>query len=246
MIEINLIPSGAAARRAPAGRSLRPGGAGLPKLGADPRMAGLAVAALLLVVLSAFTFWKTGTRRAELTEQVAREEAEAARLRRTIAMLETLRARQDTMGRKIDVIRSVDGRRYVWPHLLDEVSRAVPQYTWLTKVAVIDEPEPAPAAAPAPGAAADSAKADSAAAAAAAPVVPAGPAFNLEGNAANTQALTRFMKNLEASPMIRGVALITSEQTENQGRTYTRFTLEARFEEPDSALLETVPVIPVP
>jgi len=120
------------------------------------------------------------------------------------------------------------------------VSRAVPPYTWLIKVAAA-EGSSAPAPAP-PPAAGDSARADSAAAL---PPVPEGPAFTVEGAAAGTQSLTRFMKNLEASPMVRDVALVTSEQTTAEGRTYLKFTLEARWEEPDSTLVETVPVIPV-
>jgi hypothetical protein len=68
----------------------------------------------------------------------------------------------------------------------------------------------------------------------------------VEGSAGTTQALTRFMKNLEASPMIQGVALVTSEQQEVEGRTFLRFTLEARWEQPDSAFVETVPVVTAP
>ena len=67
--------------------------------------------------------------------------------------------------------------------------------------------------------------------------------FNLEGNAGSTEALTRFMKNLEASPMIREVSLVTSERTDVQGRTVLKFTLEARWEEPDSGFVETVPLL---
>ena len=50
-------------------------------------------------------------------------------------------------------IRSVDSDRYVWPHLLDEVTRALPPYTWLVdmgpaRVAATTAPAPsAPAAA---------------------------------------------------------------------------------------------------
>jgi hypothetical protein len=66
----------------------------------------------------------------------------------------------------------------------------------------------------------------------------------VEGAAGSTQALTRFMKNLELSPMIRDVALVTSEQATTAGRTYLKFTLEARYEKPDSSLLEIVPVLP--
>lgn len=246
MIEINLMPSGAARRAAPAraGRA----GASLPKLGADPRVAGLGAAGIAVLLVCGWLFWTSGAKLGELSAQVTREEQEAKRLERTLSMLSTLQAQRDTIDRKINVIKSVDGRRYVWPHLMDEVSRAVPQFTWLTKVAAIEEEAPPPPVAAVPEAEKEKgAKADSAAADTAAFVVeePVGPSFNIEGNAATTQSLTRFMKNLEASPMIREVALVTSEQTEDQGRTYHKFTIEARYETPDSSLVESVPVIPV-
>lgn len=237
MIQINLLPGGAP-KRAGAARGART--PSLPKLGADPRVAALGIAALVLALLAGLGWWRTGAARTELQAQVETEQADSVRLARTLSLMETLDARRDTIESKIAVIQSVDGRRYVWPHLLDEVSRAVPPYTWLTKLAAADDPAPP---APAPGTPpADTANADSAAAAA--PVEPEGPAFSLEGAAGTTQALTRFMKNLELSPMIRDVALVTSEQATTAGRTYLKFTLEARYEKPDSSLLEIVPVLP--
>lgn len=237
MIQINLLPGGPQ-RRSPAASSLR--APSLPSFRADPRVAGMGVFAVIVLVLAGLGWWTTGTARAEAQAQVDRETADSVRLARTIALMETLEARRDTIERKIDVIRSVDGRRYVWPHILDEVSRAVPPFTWLTKLASSEEaPAPVAAAAPAPGAT----PADSAAAAATAAVAPLDVSFSLEGSAGSTQALTRFMKNLEASPMLRDVALVTSEQTATEGRSYLKFTLEARFEQPDSALLEMVPVL---
>jgi hypothetical protein len=74
-------------------------------------------------------------------------------------------------------------------------------------------------------------------------VLAAGPLFNVEGHAGGPEALTRFMKNLEGSPMIRDVALVTSQQEQVQGRTVFKFTLEARWEEPDSGFVQTVPLI---
>jgi Tfp pilus assembly protein PilN len=248
VIEINLLPSGtqrrpAAPRRAGAGPSL-------PALGADPRVAGMGGAAVLLALLGAYWFWTSGQSRSQLQAQVETEAADSVRLERTIALMKTLDTRRDTIDRKMEVIRQVDTRRYVWPHLMDEVSRATPPFMWLTKLAVVEDETapPAPTPAPAPAAAAaDTAKqrADSAAAAAAPPPVPAGPVFNLEGHAATPEALTRFMKNLEASPMIREVSLVTSERQDVQGRTLFQFTLEARWEEPDSAFVETVPLLTV-
>lgn len=238
MIQINLLPGGAP-KRAGAARGART--PSLPKLGADPRVAALGIVALVLAMLGGLGWWRTGAARTELQAQVETEQADSVRLARTISLMETLDARRDTIESKISVIRSVDGRRYVWPHLMDEVSRAVPPYTWLTKLAAADDPAPPAPPAGAPPAPADTAKKDTAAAVV---VEPEGPAFSLEGAAGTTQALTRFMKNLELSPMIRDVALVTSEQATTEGRTYLKFTLEARYEKPDSSLLEIVPVLP--
>lgn len=243
MIEINLLPGGAARRPAGGGKSLAL--PSMPKLGGgNPVLAGAGAAAVLVTLGGAYLFWSSGARVTELEAQVAQEVADSTRLAGTIALVGQLEARQDTIEQKIDVIRGVDERRYVWPHLMDEISRSLPPYTWLTKLTANEEEAPPPPPKPAPGdtAAAAKAKADSAAAAAA---VPVGPSFNLEGNTGNTQALTRFMKNLESSPLIRDVQLVTSEQTQTEGRVYTKFTLEARFEQPDTTIIETVPVISI-
>ena len=242
MIEINLLPGGAQKRPAAA---RRPGaGVALPRLGGDPRIAGVGGAAVLLLAFSTFWFWTSGQKIASLEAQVNREVQDSVRLERSIALMKTLDTRKDTIDQKIEVIREVDVRRYVWPHLMDEVSRATPPFMWLTKMAVLEDEgagaAPAPAAAPADTA---KARADSVARAAARAAVAAGPSFNVEGNAGSTQALTRFMRNLEASPMIRDVALITSEQIDFQGRSVLKFSLEARWEQPDPSLIETVPLL---
>src|SRR5687768_12215143 len=158
--------------------------------------------------------------------------------------MRALDTRRDTISRKMEVIRRVDGRRYVWPHLLDEVSRAVPPFMWLTRVAVAEEDVALAPPPPTAGARPDTTKVDSAAVVQA-PALPEGPSFTIEGNAGSTQALTRFMRALEASPMIRDVALVTSEQTEFQRRSVLKFTVEARWEEPDSSFVQTVPLLTV-
>ena len=208
----------------------------------DPRLAALGGAALLFVVLAVLGWWRTGSAQTALEERLTTATRDSAALARTISLMSQLEARRDTIKRKIDVIRAVDGRRYIWPHLLDEISRSVPQYTWLSKVTATEEEETAPApSGPVDPAKADSVRADSIAAAAAASEVT--PGFTIEGNTGSTQALTRLMKNLEASPMIREVALVTSEQANQDGRTFLKFTLEARYERPDSSFIETVPVL---
>jgi Tfp pilus assembly protein PilN len=253
VIEINLLPSGAARR--PAATRRMGGGAGpsLPSLGADPRVAGVAALGVLLLLGGAYWFWSSGQARDDLAARVEAAAADSVRLERAIALMKTLDTRRDTIDQKMEVIRQVDTRRYVWPHLMDEVSRATPPYMWLTRLAAVegeaDEPPPPPPPAPSKekgkGKDKGKAKGDTAVVVAApvAPPRPAGPTFNVEGHAGATEALTRFMKNLEASPMIRDVSLVTSQQEQVQGRTVLKFTLEARWEEPDPGFVETVPLL---
>lgn len=236
MIQINLLPSGDRRRPSAGGRAF-PRLPSVPRLGGDPWTVGLAAAGIGALLLLGYGFWTTGVERDELRAQLVREVADSTRFASTIQLVASLEARQDTIAQKIEVIRSVDERRYVWPHLLSEVSRATPDFTWLTRVSAT-EGDPASVATPTP---ADSMAAGSTELSTGGEEMT--PAFNVEGNAGSTQALTRFMKNLESSPFVRDVTLVTSEQTTVEGRTFQKFTLEARYETPDSAFIETVPVI---
>jgi Tfp pilus assembly protein PilN len=209
-------------------------------MGGDPRVTGLAGVAVLAVLLGGYMYWSVGTRQDELQAQIDRDVADSTNLATTIRLVHELEARQDTIREKIGIIKSVDQRRYVWPHILDEVSHSLPPYTWLTKIASEEPPAPPPAAAPRP-APGDTGK-KAAPAAPAPPPAPVGPLISIEGNTASTQALTRFMKNLEASPMIRDVALVTSSQATEAGRVVLRFSLEAKYEVPDASAIQTVPL----
>jgi Tfp pilus assembly protein PilN len=214
LIEINLVPGSATASlgsRRLASLSLP----ALPHLNADLRVVGGVAAGVILLLALGFGYLQLETRKVELETQIQRELTDSARFSATLALLRSLQARQDTISRKIDIIRSVDSRRYVWSHLLDEISLAVPAHTWLAQIN-------------------SSEVADSAA---------VGPVFTIQGNAGSTQALTRFMKNLEASVFIRDVTLITTEQEEHDGRPVQRFSLEARYRTPEAAFIETMPIL---
>ncbi len=214
MIQINLLPSGSAARPQTRSRPI----ARLPKIpqfGGNPLVAGLGAVGVLVALTFAFLFWKAGAREADLRVQIEEAVTDSVRLSSTIELVQSLRAREDTITQKIAVIKDVDDRRFVWPHLLDEVSKSVPAFTWLSS---ITSTQPADSGA-------------------------VGPALTLQGNAGSTQALTRFMKNLEASPFMRAVTLVTSEQVTEESRTFQRFTLEAQYEVPAEQAIETVPVV---
>jgi Tfp pilus assembly protein PilN len=216
LIEINLAPGAAGAR---ARRKTLPGVRlpSLPAVTGDARTAAAVGAGILVLAVAVFGYWRMGSQRTTLEAQVQQEVTDSIRFASTIDLVRSLQARQDTVRQKIDIIRSVDTRRYVWPHLLDEISLAVPAYVWLAEIGSTEGTDS----------------------------LAIGPALTIQGNAGSTQSLTRFMKNLESSPFVREVTLITSEQDVMEGRTVQRFSLEALYRVPDAEVIETVPIVEI-
>jgi Tfp pilus assembly protein PilN len=146
---------------------------------------------------------------------------------------ETIR---DSLVAQIGVIRTVDGDRYVWAHLMDEVTKALPAYTWLVDMGN-STPAVTPAAA-APAAPAADAKGDTAAA----PFVSPPVVFNVNGRTVDIQAYTRFLRQLEASPWITDVTPVSAQTIVEKERPVTAFTIRATYREADSAYIRTVPL----
>jgi len=138
---------------------------------------------------------------------------------------------RDSLLAQITVIRNVDGDRYIWPHLLDEVTKALPAYTWRVDMG--------PGAAAPVNTAPPKTKADSAAvaAAAAAPVL----TFQLNGRTIDIQAYTRFLRQLEASPWIENATPVSAQTVVEKDRPVTAFTIRATFSRADSAYIRTAP-----
>jgi Tfp pilus assembly protein PilN len=136
---------------------------------------------------------------------------------------------RDSLLAQITVIRNVDGDRYIWPHLLDEVTKALPAYTWLVDMSPVAAA--AASAAPPPNAKADTA--------------PAGPpppmAFQLNGRTIDIQAYTRFLRQLEASPWIDNVTPVSAQTIVEKERPVTAFSIRATFSRADSAYIRTAP-----
>jgi type IV pilus assembly protein PilN len=152
---------------------------------------------------------------------------------------------RDSLVAQIGVIRSVDGDRYVWSHVLDEVSKALPAYTWLTDMGadgVTNRPRSAAPLPPpnTPAGRKAKAAADSAAAAAAAPRGPV--PFTINGRTVDIQAYTKFLRQLEASPWITDVTPVSAQTVVEKERPLTAFSIKATFRDADSAYIRTVPL----
>ena len=143
---------------------------------------------------------------------------------------ETIR---DSLVAQIGVIRTVDGDRYVWPHLLDEVTKALPAYTWLVDMAFA-----APAIAPSTPQPADATKDSTAVETFVSPPT----VFNVNGRTVDIQAYTRFLRQLEASPWITDVTPVSAQTVVEKERPVTAFTIRATYRQADSAYIRTVPL----
>jgi Tfp pilus assembly protein PilN len=208
---------------------------GLRGLGSKIKDPLLLVAVLSWVgVLGWLGFVFVGTTRelSALTPQLEQSRAENKRFKAFLAEKRHQENVRDSLVAQITTIRTVDGDRYVWPHLLDEVTRALPAYTWLVDLSAAPAPPPPPA----PAGQAKDAKKDSVDA------TPRGLAFQLNGRTVDIQAYTRFLRNLEASPWITDVTPVSAQTVVEQERAVTAFTIRARFKQADSAYIRTVPL----
>jgi Tfp pilus assembly protein PilN len=215
---------------------------GLRGLGSKIKDPLLLVAVLSWVgVLGWLGFVFVGTTRelSALTPQLEQSRAENKRFKAFLAEKRHQENVRDSLVAQITTIRTVDGDRYVWPHLLDEVTRALPAYTWLVDLgpagAIARPGSPTPAsAAPAakPGTKVDSM----------APAAPPPVQFELNGRTVDIQAYTRFLRQLEASPWITDVLPVSAQTVVEKDRPVTAFTIRATYRTADSAYIKTVPL----
>jgi Tfp pilus assembly protein PilN len=132
LIEVNLLPGG---KKRPSKGPRVP--LALPDFGNIPKdqfILGSAAVVILVIIATAYLFLGVTGRFSELTVAVDEAVADSIRYADLIQQHDALRARRDSIAQKVDIIQQIDGDRYVWPHVLDEVARALPEYTWLTSL----------------------------------------------------------------------------------------------------------------
>lgn len=149
MIEVNLLPGGkkGASRGGPlaglagAFKGLRGGrggggGSARPSGGrsVDPYVAFFAVAASVTLGYSAWAYTSVNGEREELDVQLEAQVRDSVRFADLIERTTLLTARNDSIAQRVSIIQEIDAGRYVWPHVLDEIAAALPEYTWLREV----------------------------------------------------------------------------------------------------------------
>ena len=132
MIEVNLLPGGK--KRAVRGKRKA---FTLSRLGGSTQDRWVLAAGLfsvLSVAAVAWFFFKVGSAREELTVELDGALADSARYSEQMARTTALLATRDSIVQRVLVIQEIDQGRYVWPHVMDEISRALPDYIWLLQL----------------------------------------------------------------------------------------------------------------
>ena len=154
------------------------------------------------------------------------------------------RRKRDTVLRSLNLIRAIDDDRFIWPHVMDEVSRALPP-VHLARVARLHA-APARRSRPsrplAPPPPTPTSRQDEAQAAQTAIVPRDTVRVRLVGNTVDIQALTRFMRQLESSPFFEQVQLAKSERANDNGKEVTQFQLDMLYSRPEPSQVRRVPL----
>ena len=248
MIQVNLLP-GAKKQKSSGGMSLAGAATSFTERVRDPWMLGAAGSVVVAMATVGILFTTQNARAAEVERKMDRAVRDSTRYSKVLSARRKLSAERDSVYRQLQIIRTIDDNRFNWAHILDEVSRALPAYTWLT---VLEQTTKAPlppgvdtATAPAPGSAAAKAKPAAKAESDSITVHPE-LGFRLVGQTVDIQALTMFMRQLESSAFIHKVSLLKSEIVVLEGKDVTQFELTAAYEVPAPGVVRTSPlVVPV-
>ncbi len=218
-IEINLLP-GARKKAGGAGLSLPDFGDIVARV-KDPLLIG-ALAAWVVGLSVMGWMWYTQTSALSAMESQLLEATNAARrFGQVIAQKERQTRLRDSLVTELDAIREIDGDRFVWPHIMEEVTKALPEFTWIVALdgitvqdQVLDDGT----------------------------IIPAPVQFTIDGRTSNIQSYTRFMTRLQDSPWFLDIGSTGTNTVVENGRTVRAFQITATYQVADSAFIRTLSV----
>jgi Tfp pilus assembly protein PilN len=214
LIEVNLLPGSVKRAKRRKGKGIALSMPGLPGMPPMDRITAFTAASFILAPLAlAWMFLGTRAKIAEIDESIETAVQDSTRYAQVIAANASLTARRDTIGQRLNIIQSIDEARFIWPHVMDEISRALPEFTWLT---ALSQTQPGP--------------------------TPAFQISGQTGNnLALTKFMTQLEASpFITGVRLSQTNLLPPEQTGN--RLVYEFVLEAMYEKPSADAIETVPL----
>jgi Tfp pilus assembly protein PilN len=245
MIEINLLPgSGKKAKKGGGGGAKLDLGASFANLKAkvrDPYMLGAVGSAVVAILVTGGLYATQESRASRLDAELQKSVQDSTRYASVLHEREKAEAKRDTVLRSLNMIRAIDDDRYIWPHVMQEVSSALPPFTWIvslgfsgvgqatTPVTTVLASEPSGT----PGRRRKGTPTQ---------IVRDTVRLRLVGNTVDIQALTRFMKQLETSPFLENVNLVSSQRANDNGKEVTQFQLDMLYSRPGVSDVRRVPL----
>lgn len=233
MIEINLLPGKKGAAKGAGMKLSLPDFRALIAQVKDPWLIAAIIAWVIVGGGGAALFI---TERARLAANEARLENIRTEKRRydiVIAQKRQAEKVRDSLLFQINVIRDIDADRYIWPHVLDQATKALPPYTWITHVQSVTT-----LVAPGAGQAANgpvTMEEDSTGVSSV--------RVSIDGRTVDIQAYTTFLRQLAASPWFTDVTPASSQTVIEADRPVTAFNVTLRYRIADSVYIRTVPLV---
>lgn len=234
MIEINLLPG--KKRKGGGGTGMQlamPDFKGLIAQVKDPWLIAAIIAWVIVGGGGAALFITERARLAVAETRLDNVKTEKRRYDIVIAQKRQAENVRDSLVYEINVIRDIDADRYIWPHILDQTTKALPPYTWITRIAGVGSLV-APGTSQAGGAPV-SVQEDSTGVSTV--------RVAIDGRTVDIQAYTTFLRQLSASPWFTDVTPASSQTVIEADRPVTAFNVTVRYRVADSVYIRTVPLV---
>lgn len=135
MIEVNLHPGTEGKKREGGGLSLSlpdlEGIGGLETLRSDPWHSSFLLLLVVIPLAMGFLWYQQSQREDRLDQRLEEVLADSARLADLRALSDSLTSRRQAIEERIGLVKGLDQNRFAWAHVMDQVSRSLPQGAWL-------------------------------------------------------------------------------------------------------------------
>lgn len=186
----------------------------------DPLLIGAIASWVVSLIFIGVVYAMERNTLAEIDPQLTALERERRDLREEIAAREESDSLVQALSSELTAIRGIDAKRYVWPHILEEITAALPAFTWLVSIEFLPST---------PGLGGLDVSED--------PL----PAVLITGRTSDIQSYTGFLRRLAESDWLKDVAGGSTTMVEEEGRSVLDFSVTVQYKIADS--FDTIPVL---
>ena len=247
MIEVNLLPGAKKGKRSGGGGGKAVDfaalGAAISSKVKDKFLAAAIVSGIVAAAAIGMMF--VSQNRTEAAYRLEEEKAlqDSAQFAELLRDRMRAQAKRDSALTQLMIIRAIDEDRFIWPHFLEEVSAALPIYTWLRSLQITGNAQgvnPAASIKTPPPVTPDPTKRQTRRPEV---FIPRDTVrVRMVGRTVDVSAFTRFMRSLEDSPFIEAVTMEKTELIIESNKEVTQFTIQVTYQRPDTLLLRRTPI----